>query len=486
MIPIVLTTNNGLGKHVKFNIFDASITVICFLSSKSFKYLALLGYPDNMLKKKTNEASFGTPKNLLKIFLNISLMKSTKPIFINKEDIIKKGNNDGNKFSFHNVKLKLTALPILFEYKKIAIRNVRIDINVKNDINLRISTSINVIIKLGEKEMKKLLNEITKLIKEDYKFILLIIIFTIIITMPVPYYIITGGGILNINNRVTIENQHDIDGSFNFSYVQELKGTTITYVYGKLFNKELIKKDSIKYDNETTKDYEMRDKMYLYESVANATYVAYTLAGKEIDVIDTKIKILYVDGKANTNLKTGDTIINVDDVRINNLNEYREIVSNKKDGESIKLLVERNKKELNCYAKLYQLNDQVITGIYAYEDKTYRTNPKISFDFNARESGPSGGLMLALNIYDKLEEESITKGRKIAGTGAIDELGNVLEIGGVEYKLPGAVKAGCDIFIVPTGENYQEAIKLQEKENYNIIIIEAKNVEQVINELKDK
>ena len=58
----------------------------------------------------------------------------------------------------------------------------------------------------------------------------------------------------------------------------------------------------------------------------------------------------------------------------------------------------------------------------------------------------------ALLIYDYLTEEDITKGRTIVGTGTIDENGNVGSIGGVKYKLKGAVKNKAEIFLVPNGK----------------------------------
>ena len=86
-----------------------------------------------------------------------------------------------------------------------------------------------------------------------------------------------------------------------------------------------------------------------------------------------------------------------------------------------------------------------------------------AIDFKGNESGPSGGLMLTIAIYDKLVSKDLTNGLKIVGTGTIDYDGNVGQIDGVSYKLKGAVKKGADIFIAPTGENYQECVKLKKK-----------------------
>ena len=55
--------------------------------------------------------------------------------------------------------------------------------------------------------------------------------------------------------------------------------------------------------------------------------------------------------------------------------------------------------------------------------------------------------MLALQIYNKLTKKDITKGRNIVGTGTIDKDGRVGDIGGIKYKLRGAVKKRANILI---------------------------------------
>jgi len=72
--------------------------------------------------------------------------------------------------------------------------------------------------------------------------------------------------------------------------------------------------------------------------------------------------------------------------------------------------------------------------------------------------GPSAGLMFTLGIMDKLEPEDLTAGKIIAGTGTIDDDGNVGPIGGIPQKLVGAKSAGAQIFLVPK-DNCAEALK---------------------------
>lgn len=63
--------------------------------------------------------------------------------------------------------------------------------------------------------------------------------------------------------------------------------------------------------------------------------------------------------------------------------------------------------------------------------------------------GPSAGLMFALGVLDKLTPDDMTGGRKVAGTGTIDNSGHVGPIGGIRQKMYGARKAGADYMFVP-------------------------------------
>ena len=91
---------------------------------------------------------------------------------------------------------------------------------------------------------------------------------------------------------------------------------------------------------------------------------------------------------------------------------------------------------------------------------------------------------MSLAIYNYLIDKDITRGRKIVGTGTIDELGNVGSIGGVKYKLMGAVKQNADIFFVPYGENYDTVVKLKRKKKYNIKIVPVKTLDEAIDYLE--
>lgn len=66
--------------------------------------------------------------------------------------------------------------------------------------------------------------------------------------------------------------------------------------------------------------------------------------------------------------------------------------------------------------------------------------------------GPSAGLMWAVGLYDLLTPGDLTRGRTVAGTGAIDLEGKVGPIGGIRDKVVAARDAHADVMLVPRSD----------------------------------
>ena len=329
-------------------------------------------------------------------------------------------------------------------------------------------------------------NKISKLIKsifgspKDIISFFLPIVIAIILIIPVPYYVTVGGGVIDIDDKIEIDNAYQSKGSLNSAYVKEMNGTVITYLLGKIIpSYELTKVSDVINDNETVDDYDFRERLYFTNSLDVAKKVAFTYLEKDVKIVDEKLYIAYLDDSSITDLKIKDQILKVNNIDVNSYDDVSDIL---KDYvlDDISLLVLRDGKEILCHAKL---NNHKM-GIYLIESYSYETDPQVNFLFSKKEAGPSGGLMLTLSIYNKLIPDDITKGYKIVGTGTISLDGSVGEIGGVKYKLMGAVKSKADIFIVPY-DNYQEAEQVKKDNNYNIKIIPVKTFDDAVNKLKE-
>ena len=331
-----------------------------------------------------------------------------------------------------------------------------------------------------------MIEKLKKYIKDNYFYFIIIFLIFILFFIKFPYYIDAPGGIINVNDRIKINEKYDESGSFNLAYVSEYDANLFTLIMAWINNDwEIIKKEDVLLDNETTNEYNTRDKLLMEESISNAINVAYTKANSKINILDKKVKVAYIFKESNTDLKVGDQIIEVNNKKIDSKEEIVKIISKYKLGDEITLKVKNNNKKYNRKAKLIEYEGEIIIGVMIVQVNDYDLEPNIEIKTSKRESGPSGGLMLALSLYNKLTKNDITNNLTIVGTGTIDSLGNVGDIGGVEYKLKAAVKEKADLFIVPIGKNYNEAIKLKKKNNYSIKIIGVSTFDETIEYLNE-
>lgn len=340
--------------------------------------------------------------------------------------------------------------------------------------------------KKKKKKKKNLIKEITNYIKEEWKFLLFCVVITCILLFPVNYYITTGGGTININKRVQIEDSYPSKGTLNITYVAQSKGSVLVYLLSYImpdwerekYSEYLIDED------DSLKDMEYRDKLDLEYSNSNAIYWGYKLAGEDISLESSKIYVIYVLKEYNSKFKVQDELVSIDGNSYDNVEEYVNYINSLNEGDYVLVKVLRNNKEVSFKSKIYKYEDRKIIGITLTNIRKYNTSKEIKFRFKGNELGPSGGLMTTLDIYNKLTKKDITNGLKIAGTGTIELDGSIGEIGGVKYKVIGANKAKADIFLVPQG-NYKECMKTVKEKKLKIKVIGVKNIEEAINSLSN-
>ena len=223
--------------------------------------------------------------------------------------------------------------------------------------------------------------------------------------------------------------------------------------------------------------------MMLEEANDNAIQVAFEKANKKINIVSSKMFVTYIYQEAETDLKIGDQIISVNNIDVSSNEEIINIIKNLNAGDKIDIEVLNNEKQYYKSAVIKEINNNKIIGIILTYNKDFKTNPQVKINFKNNEEGPSGGLMMALTIYNSLIDEDLTHGYKIAGTGTIDIKGKVGEIGGVKYKLLGAKKEKADIFFIPS-DNYNEAKKIVKDKNINIKLIKVDTFNEAVNYLK--
>ena len=328
------------------------------------------------------------------------------------------------------------------------------------------------------------MKKIIEWIKRDKFYILFIIITFVICNVELPYYIMAPGGIINMEDRIVLDNKYETEGTLNLLYVSEYNAIIPTALMSFIFKDwDLNKIEEIQLNEETTKEIEIRNRIMLDNSRQNAIFVAYEKAGKEIKINGKENVVIATT--VDNNLKIGDVILSVGGINIDNTKQLKEIINKKEVGDSLNVKVIRDDKEMEVSTKVSLNNEEKVIGIVMVTNYDYELEPPIKINFKNNEGGSSGGLMIALNIYNALTEEDITYSHKIAGTGTIDIMGNVGEIDGVKYKIIGAYKNGMELVFVPMG-NYEEAIKVVEERKYDMEVVGVATFDEALEYLKTK
>lgn len=336
-----------------------------------------------------------------------------------------------------------------------------------------------------KKTLKKIKKNIIEFIKENWGFLVGCLIIIVGGIIELPYNIYMGGGIIEVGDRINIEDSYKEKGSFNLAYVKVARANIPTYLVSYIMGWEREPKSEMLIDeNDDSSKLWDREQMYLQQSIDDATINAYRLAGKEVNIKSYHFEVLYVLNE-NTDIKPKDKILKINGMDVTNFDDLGIYIRENKVDDVVPVLVERDGKEIECTVKLYVLDDYLKMGIYLIKVTDYEVNPKIDIKFTNREGGSSGGFMLSLAIYNRLVKEDITHGLKIVGTGTIDSEGNIGLIDGVKYKLKGAVSKKADIFFV-CKDNLEEALKEKEEHNYKIDIVEVNTLEEAVRYLESR
>lgn len=331
--------------------------------------------------------------------------------------------------------------------------------------------------------LNKIYEKIKSFTKENYKFIIAIIFILLMFYLELPYVIYKSGGTIELSDRVETELTYESKGSFSMSYVTVVKGTPAFILLSFImpdWDLESIDEE-INYN-------EMIEvgKVYLDAGIDNAIIAAFNETDYQITINKTFNEVYSIMDGFDNDFKVGDEIIAIDDHEITSLTEFKEYINkNYQEDDEVKVKVINDSKEFIRTAKLKMFEDELKVGISIKTRYDYNTEIPIKVKVGENESGSSGGLMTALQIYDNLTEEDLTKGLTIIGTGTIDSDGNVGAIDGVKYKMLAADKKKADIFFVPT-ENYKEALKVKKEKNLDMEVVEAKTLKDAITYLKNK
>lgn len=168
---------------------------------------------------------------------------------------------------------------------------------------------------------------------------------------------------------------------------------------------------------------------------------------------NVEVKQLIPDAPAAKVLKTGDEITSVNGKSITSVAELRRAVSANGTGTAAEIGIIRDGAASTVSITPEETQGQVVLGIGAGMDY------KFPFDVNIQLNnvgGPSAGQMFALGIIDKLTPGKLNGGKKVAGTGTIDNTGAIGAIGGIRQKMFAARDTGGASYFLAPASNCDE------------------------------
>lgn len=198
---------------------------------------------------------------------------------------------------------------------------------------------------------------------------------------------------------------------------------------------------------ESAKQVDKANANQMTQSQDSATVVALTHLG----LVSVLVHSVQAGSPAAGRLRVGDTIRALDGAPVGNTAALLAAMGRVRPGQKVVLTVLRNGRSRTV---------SVVTAAAPGDAHRAFLGVSIANRLGVHVSvgvkgigGPSAGLMLSLGIFDELVPYSLTGGRVIAGTGTIDDLGNVGPIGGIQQKMYAARHhEHASVFLAPAGD----------------------------------
>jgi PDZ domain-containing protein len=212
-------------------------------------------------------------------------------------------------------------------------------------------------------------------------------------------------------------------------------------------DRAVLPRERVYPDGETAAEAVREGAAEMNSSQINATAAALSYLGYQIP---SKLVVVGVSEQSNAHkvILLKDQILSIDKIKLNNTTDVLRYLEDKKAGEVVS--VEINRSGVGVMIKKIALSPRpdgsAFIGINIQEQFDFPFDVQIKL---AETGGPSGGLIFALGIVEKLTQADLIRSRNIAGTGTITTDGLVGPIGGIAEKIIGAKNDGVDLFFTP-------------------------------------
>ncbi len=285
-----------------------------------------------------------------------------------------------------------------------------------------------------------------------------------VMAVPMPYVVLQPGPTVNTLGsdngkeviQVTKAATSTSKGQLRLTTVGVQNDVELVWAIRGWFSDEqaVVPREVVYPPNQTEKQVEQQNQQEFQSSQTSAETVALRELGYPVQTFVTAVT---PGGPSAGKLAKDDVITAVDGAAVTSPDKLTELVRGKPAGTTLTVAYTRGGKAgtARITTRADKAGDPPRIGIEIDKRQPHPFTVSIDLD---EIGGPSAGLMFTLGIIDKLKPADLTGGKVIAGTGTIDDDGNVGAIGGIPQKLVGAKKAGAQLFLVPKN-NCAEALR---------------------------
>ncbi|CAB4625207.1 unannotated protein [freshwater metagenome] len=283
-----------------------------------------------------------------------------------------------------------------------------------------------------------------------------------LVVLPTPYLIerpgptfdvlgeVSGEPVIKVNNQQSYESKGQLD-VLTVSVVGRPDQTPNWIEIGLAWldsKQKVVPVEALYPPNRSSEEVRAESSAMMEVSQQDAIAAALSYLGYE-SPREIYIAEVTSDSASSGKLVAADFVIQVGDVRLTSIEQLRSIVGDWNQSDPVAVTVSRN--GVLVTEEITPEKDSEGTfrlGIMV----GYKYDFEIDVELQLGEvGGPSGGMMFALGIIDRLTPADLTGGSHIGGTGTIQQSGIVGPIGGIVQKLYGAKAAGATVFLAPAG-----------------------------------
>ena len=178
----------------------------------------------------------------------------------------------------------------------------------------------------------------------------------------------------------------------------------------------------------------------------------------EADLRGALIAQVIPESPAAGKLQPTDVIVAVGGTAVRTPSDLRRLLQRGEPGETVTLTVRRGgerKRFSLTTAPAPSDRGRAVIGVLVEQAAEIDLPLDVEID-TGDVGGPSAGLAFSLALLEELGRE-VDGGYRVAVTGEIELDGDVAPVGGIQQKVIGASRSDVDVFLVPAGENAEEA-----------------------------